>query len=98
MSSKVNEQLCFVLQNFISGLSILVRGTLEEKLRWAFTLYDQDRDGFISREEMEDVVGSVFDLMGHTGDPVKEEALISERVDLIFQVGWGGVGATKRCD
>jgi Ca2+-binding EF-hand superfamily protein len=76
--------LCF--QDFVVGLSILIRGSLEEKLRWVFTLYDQDRDGLISREEMEDVVGSVFDLMGRTGETAQEEEIISERVDRIFEV------------
>merc|ERR1711944_237194 len=72
-------------EDFVIGLSILVRGTTEEKVRWMFSLYDQDRDGFISREEMEDVVGSVFDLMGRTSDPILEEEVISERVDTIFE-------------
>lgn len=36
-------------QNFVLGLSILLRGSLEDKLRWTFSLYDQDKDGFISR-------------------------------------------------
>ena len=47
----------------------------------------QDRDGYISREEMEDVVGSVFDLMGRTGDPAAEEEIIALRVSEIFEVG-----------
>ena len=38
-----------LFQDFVIGLSILVRGTMEEKVRWMFTLYDQDRDGYISR-------------------------------------------------
>ncbi len=76
----------FFFQDFVVGLSILVRGTLEEKLRWTFSLYDQDRDGLISREEMEDIVGSVFDLMGRTGEPAMEEELITQRVDKIFEV------------
>ena len=73
-------------QDFVIGLSILLRGSLDDKLRWTFSLYDQDRDGFISREEMEDVVGSIFDLMGRTADPLLEEEVISERVDTIFEV------------
>ena len=40
----------------------------------------------INREEMEDVVGSVFDLMGRTADPLQEEEVIGERVDIIFEV------------
>lgn len=82
--------LCISNQDFVVGLSILIRGTYEEKLRWTFSLYDQDRDGFISREEMEDVVGSIFDLMGRTGDPQSEEIIIAERVDQIFLVSYNG--------
>ena len=35
---------------------------------------------------MEDVVGSVFDLMGRTSDPILEEEIINQRVDYIFEV------------
>ena len=38
-----------LFQDFVLGLSILVKGCLEDKLRWIFSLYDQDRDGYISR-------------------------------------------------
>ena len=41
---------------------------------------------FYFREEMEDVVGSVFDLMGRTSDPILEEEVINSRVDYIFEV------------
>lgn len=41
---------------------------------------------FFCREEMEDVVGSVFDLMGRTSDPILEEEVINQRVDHMFEV------------
>ncbi len=40
---------------------------------------------------MEDVVASIFDLMGRTGEPMAEEELISERVDRIFEVSYTNV-------
>ena len=40
---------------------------------------------------MEDVVGSVFDLMGRTSDPLLEEEVISERVDTIFEVCFNNI-------
>ena len=39
---KVEDIICS-LQDFVVGLSVLVRGSLEEKLRWTFSLYDQGR-------------------------------------------------------
>lgn len=37
-------------QDFVVGLSILLRGTVQEKLKWAFNLYDINKDGYITRE------------------------------------------------
>lgn len=38
------------LQDFVMGLSILLRGTIQEKLNWAFNLYDINKDGYITKE------------------------------------------------
>jgi hypothetical protein len=38
------------LQDFVVGLSILLRGTVHEKLKWAFNLYDINKDGCITKE------------------------------------------------
>lgn len=40
----------FLLQDFVMGLSILLRGTVQEKLNWAFNLYDINKDGYITKE------------------------------------------------
>ena len=45
---------------------------------------------------MEDVVGSVFDLVGRTSDPILEEEVINERVNRIFQVREKGEVMTSR--
>uniref|UniRef100_A0A1B0EZ93 EF-hand domain-containing protein n=1 Tax=Phlebotomus papatasi TaxID=29031 RepID=A0A1B0EZ93_PHLPP len=76
-------------EEFVQGLSILSRGSLEEKLRWTFSLYDINGDGFITREEMTDIATAIYDLVGHLPiDPTatSEEDRIREKVDRIFQV------------
>ena len=40
-------------------LALLLKGTEEDRLKWTFRLYDTNGDGYISREEMEDVAQSV---------------------------------------
>ena len=51
------------------SLSTLLRGTTYEKLRWTFTLYDLNKDGFITKQEVTNVVLAVHELMGIHGSP-----------------------------
>lgn len=43
---------------------MLTRGTIDERLRWIFTLYDLNGDGIITRDELSKIINSVYDLMG----------------------------------
>ena len=38
------------LQDYVVTLSVLCRGTVDEKLRWIFRLYDINSDGQVTRE------------------------------------------------
>jgi len=40
------------LQEFVSGLSMLCKGSVEEKLALSFKAYDLDGNGFISKDEL----------------------------------------------
>lgn len=72
----------------MQGLSILSRGTLEEKLCWTFSLYDINHDGKITREEMTDIVTAIYELMGEREDGGTDDVQIKNKVDIIFQVGF----------
>lgn len=39
-----------ILQEFVAGLSLILRGSIYDRLNWAFHFYDLDKDGFITRE------------------------------------------------
>lgn len=46
----ISQWVLFSLQDFVMGLSILLRGSIQEKLNWAFNLYDINKDGYITKE------------------------------------------------
>ena len=56
-------------QDMLVSLSTLLRGTTYEKLKWTFTLYDLNKDGYITKQEVLNVIIAVHELMGIHGSP-----------------------------
>ncbi|XP_074708414.1 calsenilin isoform X2 [Strix uralensis] len=79
-----NGALCF--QDFVIGLSVLLRGTVHQKLKWAFNLYDINKDGYITKEEMLEIMKSIYDMMGRCTHPTLRDSAPAEHVELFFQV------------
>lgn len=43
-------------REYVMAISMLIEGSAVEKLRWSFKLYDKDRDGAITRQEMLEIM------------------------------------------
>ncbi|XP_015417745.1 PREDICTED: calsenilin isoform X4 [Myotis davidii] len=78
-----NGAICF--EDFVVGLSILLRGTVQEKLKWAFNLYDINKDGYITTQEMLAIMKSIYDMMGRHTYPLLREDAPLEHVERFFQ-------------
>uniref|UniRef100_A0A4W3I3Q9 Potassium voltage-gated channel interacting protein 4 n=1 Tax=Callorhinchus milii TaxID=7868 RepID=A0A4W3I3Q9_CALMI len=72
-------------EDFVTGLSVLLRGTIQDKLKWAFNLYDINKDGYITKEEMLDIMKSIYDMMGKYTYPVLRDEIPRQHVEIFFQ-------------
>lgn len=66
-------------REFICSLSMTTTGTVDDKLRWAFNMYDVDGDGTVTIAEVCNIARSVQQLMG-----VRDANLSDEKMYRMF--------------
>ncbi|XP_054413463.1 guanylyl cyclase-activating protein 2 isoform X1 [Pongo pygmaeus] len=47
---------------YVAALNLVLRGTLEHKLKWTFKIYDKDGNGCIDRLELLNIVEGIYQL------------------------------------
>ena|SRR6218665_389496 len=70
------------------GMSMLVRGSFEEKLRWTFSLYDLNGDGFVTRDELQDIVAAVHSMVGKYAEPPSNRCAVRQQSEYVFNVSF----------
>lgn len=73
-------------EDFLVGLSILLRGTIDEKLRWIFSLYDINKDGKVTRDELQLVITSIYELLGKFTKPPIDDNEPLQHAEIVFKV------------
>ncbi|KAK9754752.1 EF-hand domain pair [Popillia japonica] len=80
-----SKQVIVTLTDLLITLSTLLRGSIYERLRWTFKLYDINGDGCISRGELSEIVVAVHELMGRRAHQVEDDRKAREQIDRVFR-------------
>ncbi|XP_066593362.1 hippocalcin-like protein 4 isoform X2 [Prorops nasuta] len=67
--------------DFISVITVIVKGNIDEKLSWIFELYDLNGDGCITRREMLVTLSAIYEMVS---DGQIVQRTINRHVDRIF--------------
>jgi len=73
-------------KEFMCALSVASRGKTDEKLSWSFRLYDINNDGFISKEEMLNVIEAIYKMVGDAVKLPVDEDTPEKRLNKIFNL------------
>lgn len=71
-------------RELLTIVSIQTRGTLEEKLMTIFEMYDQNSDGYISRDEILEVMTAFCNFMKNVNHSLNDETLPLRYVEEVF--------------
>ncbi|KAI8621400.1 putative neuronal calcium sensor NCS-1 [Chytriomyces sp. MP71] len=69
---------------FMTAISVTSKGTSEEKLQWAFKLYDLDGDGYVTQAELQRVVSALYKTVGNSLKHAADEDTPEKRAEKMF--------------
>ncbi|CAF3956020.1 unnamed protein product [Rotaria sordida] len=79
-----NHKGTFTFDDYILTLSVLCRGTIDEKLRWIFRFYDMHGEGHLTRTNLGEILLSLSELLGSSGHTPVNERELQKHVNEIF--------------
>ena len=74
------------LKDYLAGVGgILISGTVQQKLEFAFEVYDHTASNFVSRADMKKILNSMNLVASYFGDPVVTPKEIDDLVMRVFE-------------
>ena len=90
---------------YVAALSLVLKGGVQQKLRWYFKLYDVDGSGCIDREELLQIIKVLMNFHGLVKDLWKSHLTVLEHLLKTTQIlplrlkgMWGKLGCLTRSE
>ncbi|XP_047436389.1 guanylyl cyclase-activating protein 2-like [Mugil cephalus] len=83
-SFDTNEDGKIDFMEYVAAVHLVLRGRLEDKLKWSFKVYDRDGNGCLDRKEVKHIIKIINKIKKHN-DPGATEN-VNDICDRIFQL------------
>ncbi|XP_061567363.1 guanylyl cyclase-activating protein 2-like [Cololabis saira] len=84
-SFDVNKDGKIDFMEYVAAVNLVLRGKLEDKLKWSFKVYDRDGNGSLNRQEVRLVV-KIINKIRKLDDPSRVQENIDVICDRIFEL------------
>jgi len=71
-------------KEFLCTLSVCSRGAIDDKLKWAFHLYDIDGNGYVTKQECVEIIKGIYKMRGLPIKSTQNSLSPMQTVDEIF--------------
>ncbi|KAG9353074.1 hypothetical protein JZ751_017650 [Albula glossodonta] len=80
----MNDDGFIDFMEYVAALSLVLKGSVQKKLRWYFKLYDVDGNGCIDREELLVIIKSIRAINGATHEMSAEDFtnMVFDKIDI----------------
>ena len=79
-----NQTGAVTFGDFMDFLSMLTKGSVEEKMLWSFHFYDVNKDGYISREEMIKVINGRLNFLSRDSYMMKQKKMMPNNLSTLI--------------
>ena len=73
-------------REFISAMALTLHGTIDERVKWAFSVYDIDGNGEITRKEMLSILVAIGKMVGNSVQWPSDERTPYARLEKLFKI------------
>ncbi|XP_036441082.1 guanylyl cyclase-activating protein 2-like [Colossoma macropomum] len=84
-SFDANNDNTIDFMEYVAALHLVLRGRLEDKLKWSFKVYDRDGNGRLDRQEVKHVIKIIYKLRKHDHPSDTEKLTPDEICERIFE-------------
>ncbi|XP_061102967.1 guanylyl cyclase-activating protein 2-like [Conger conger] len=85
-SFDTNEDDAIEFVEYVAAVHLVLRGKLEDRLKWSFKIYDHDGNGQLERHEVRRIIKIIYAIKKHSGQMEGDELSPDQVCNRIFEL------------